>query len=122
MNLTTHIVNFKKHLMDWLWKNLFQITFGLFLAYLLILFQGPPADKIIPGNTPILFRLDSVHVSSSQAIAHNAAIRTFLLESMAMDVSTKTAREDIKMQTRLFYVAILVALLSLILGKSGTQN
>lgn len=123
MNKIIHINNFIKYLLGWLRNNFIYISI-IFSAtlFISIRFLAPPREPIIPLTTPILFRVDSIHVKASDILAHNSAIRTFLHENMAMDVSSMTAQENVKMQTRSFYVIILVALLSFMLGNSKSQH
>jgi hypothetical protein len=123
MNKLIHISNFKNRAFNWLWsKRIYIIHFTFFILCILIFRELlGPSEEIIRLDTPILFPDSTIHIHASDILVHNSAIRTMLHENMAMDVSSMTARENVKMQTRNFYVVILVAFLSFLLGKRNSQ-
>ncbi len=65
---------------------------------------------------------DTLKYSQSEIIFHNKSISDFLTELITNDQNSVISREESKMQMRLFYVAILSALISFLLNKKYNLN
>jgi hypothetical protein len=82
------------------------------LTVLMLWFLMGPEMKTNGPIPSILARNDTLHFSSGETSVHNRDLMTALLQHQANAATIQIAREDTRMQARLFFAAILAALAS----------
>jgi hypothetical protein len=90
-------------------------TFWIDLVFILLIafwFIFPaPRGQIINPLTQLLFADTSRHCQTHEIMIHNSNMMTFLQANLARESSEIGVAENTKSQTRLFYVAILAAMI-----------
>ncbi len=101
-------------------KILWPVPLGIifFLVINSFIHLGIPPDPIDKINTQVLFAdTAGVCLNSDEIKAHNMQLISVLNSYMALDITSFEGRENLKSQNRLFYAAILAALVSLLFMK-----
>ncbi|TSA16821.1 hypothetical protein D4R75_13065 [bacterium] len=98
----------------------FNLVFVLFMAYW-ILFPDPRGALFSP-RTQMLFPVTTKQYQAHGVSIHNSYLMTFLEANLARQSSEISSRENTKAQTRLFYAAILAAVIAFFSLRGGNSH
>jgi hypothetical protein len=85
-----------------------------FFGSLLFVFILPKPPQAIDHNTKILFQSDSLRFQKGISSSHNTILINLLQEREAASDNSIASMESVKMQSRMFYCAIIAGLISLL--------
>jgi hypothetical protein len=103
-----------------LWSYSFLFLIPITNAFVHYLPEARPG--IVVNDYSLLVPIDTIGALPSEIVAHNTAVRTLLLQLVAIDNSAAASRESAAMQFRGFFVVILAGLLSLLLKEKTASE
>jgi hypothetical protein len=108
----------------WIMKKVFDFIVILVILFMIVYAFVQTEVKLLPEfeNTSVLKRIDSLSVFTNNPIAHNSILVKVLQEQQAIVGNDLLANRTVEMQIRLFYVAILAGLSSLLFHKDNESK
>jgi hypothetical protein len=102
--------------------NVFMLTILILALNAFKHFMPEPELPIDPKSISLLSRVDSLSILSNNPISQRGNLINVLQQRMAIDGNDLAMKDNIKMQIRLFYAAILAGLSSLLFRQQRSRN
>ncbi len=105
-----------------LFKRILLIIFPFIVWGIFFIFFNYDFEKKFPRPDSLLYINTIDSTSSIIVLNHNQFLSNTLLQHLSLASQDKLAQDDSRIQTRLFYAAILTALISFILSDKNKNN